>query len=68
MNSVFFQPIWVFMPKKSQLGWKKTEIMRENVKNLQFRVVGLYFSQRNKTLENIPLCMLEMVMILQRYV
>ena len=35
---------------------KKTQFMWKNVKNFQNHVVGRAFSNRNKTLQNIPLC------------
>ena len=56
MNSGFFQTNWLYLGLKTQLVWKKTEIMWENVKNLQNHLVGRHFSQQNKTLGNIPLC------------
>ena len=43
-----FQTHWVFRPTLSQLGWKKTEIMWENVKNLPNHVVARRFHNEIK--------------------
>ena len=56
MISVFLQPNWLYFGLKTQLAWKKTEFMQENVKSLWNHVVGRRFSQRNKTSGNIALC------------
>ena len=43
MISVFFQPNWLYLGLKTQLVWKQTKFMWENVKNLQNHVVGRHF-------------------------
>ena len=43
MISVFFQPNWLYLGLKTQLVWKKTNIMWENVKKLRNHVVGWRF-------------------------
>ena len=46
--SICFQPNWLYFGLKTQLGWKKTEIMWENVKNLQNHFVGRRFYKWTK--------------------
>ena len=48
MNWVFFQLNWVSVPFLSQLSWKMTQFMCENVKNLPNRVVGRRFQNETK--------------------
>ena len=48
MISIFFQTNWVFRPKLSQFGWKKTEFMWENVKNWLYHLVGRSFHNETK--------------------
>ena len=44
----FFQPNWHYLGLKTQLVWKKTAFMLENVKNLQNHVVGRRFHNDTK--------------------
>ena len=47
-NSVFFQPNWLYIGLKTQLVWKKTQFIGENVKNLLNHVVGRRFHNETK--------------------
>ena len=48
MNWVFFQSNWLYQGLETQLSWKKTQFMCENVKNLQNHVDGRRFHNDTK--------------------
>ena len=48
MISVFFQPNGLYLGLKTQLIWKKTEFMWENVKNLRNHLVDRRFHNETK--------------------
>ena len=48
MISVFFQPNWLYLGLKTQLVWKKTKFMWENVKNFQNHVIDRCFHNETK--------------------